>query len=126
MEETGCVPGAGMDDCEENKISLAPTPTAIRTPDRRAHNLVTIPTTQFLLATNNLLGTLFANKKILVVRKIPLLRVTRFACSSQTRRKLASGPYVAARNQKLLFLITVSGTAARRQEKKGRPAPDSR
>jgi len=63
MEETGCVPGADTDYCEENKISLAPTPAAIRIPDRPAHNLVTIPTTQSLLATNNFLGTLFANKK---------------------------------------------------------------
>ena len=61
MEETGWVPGAGTDDMEKNKKSLAPT--AIRIPDRPAHSLVSIPTTQSLLATNNLLGTLFANKK---------------------------------------------------------------
>jgi len=63
MEEAGCLPGTGTDDYEKKQNIPCPTPATIRSPDRPDHSLITIPATQSLLATNNLLGTLFANKK---------------------------------------------------------------
>jgi hypothetical protein len=112
-------PREGTEDLED-KESLAPA--AIRTPDRPARSLVTIPTEPSRLPFLSLSNKYYSRhtvhlRQIVALEKVPLVRVTHFTYCSQTRRTWASVPCFEIRKQKRFFLINVSAAIpARRQE----------